>query len=339
MIILSPKILFFLGFIVFQSIFSGYAVLLSSPPLISEQDVRKKEQSATLAMNWTVDKASLGFDRKHGKIALKIQFMEKFPEELSPFKEKFSFSLSQGTSLWTFAWPDLVSPSDCEVSLNAPPSLEEAMGIVYPPRVLVNKTPQKLDLLQLADLIKDKKCVFYTGAGISAGAVPTMLQLMEKLHLMHAREKGNFLAAIETALKDPQSYISPINDFCNACLFGQPTLAHIAIRNITKRKNWGLLTENLDLLHQRSGINPLHHAGPNWLTDHISKDDLKKIDVIITVGLASDESGFLAWFKAYHPEGKIISLDLKQPNYLDEDDFFLQDDVQKSLPELSAHLI
>ena len=338
MISLNPKILVLSGFIWCLQFFYVQAALLSSPTSISEEDIRKKEQSTNLAMNWTVDKASLGFDRKDGKIALKIQFMEEFPEELSPFKEKFSFSLSQGTNLWTFVWPDSVSPSDSEVSLNTPPSLEEAMGIVYPPRVFANKTPQKLHLLQLADLIKDKKCLFYTGAGISAGVVPTMLQLMEKLHLLHAREKENFLKAIENALKDPQSYISPLNDFCKVCLYGQPTPAHIAIREMVKRKNWGLLTENLDLLHQRSGINPLHHEGPNWLTDYVSKDDLTKIDVIMTVGLASDESGFLGWFKAHHPKGKIISLDLKQPNYLDEDDFFLEGDVQKSLPDLSSRL-
>ena len=59
---------------------------------------------------------------------------------------------------------------------------------------------------------------------------------------------------------------------------------------------------------------------------------------MITVGLASDESGFLGWYKATNPKGTIIAINLQQPNYLGEEDLLLIDDVQQLLPALREKL-
>ena len=125
-----------------------------------------------------------------------------------------------------------------------------------------------------------------------------------------------------------------MDDFYKACLSGTPTPAHLAIRDIVEKKRWGLLTENLDLLHQRSGINPLHHEGKDWLNSNVSVADLKKIDYVITLGLARDESGFLGWYKTVHPGRTIIAINLHQPSYQDDNDLFVRGDVQSILPLL-----
>ncbi|MDR1334944.1 MAG: hypothetical protein LBJ19_01555 [Holosporaceae bacterium] len=97
-----------------------------------------------------------------------------------------------------------------------------------------------------------------------------------------------------------------------------------------------LITENLDQLHQKTGLSPLVSAG----RDHYSSamaNDIQNINFVITVGLNTDESGFLKWYKANNPRGKIISINLVNTCYLSSNDFFLKGDAQvitKQLEEI-----
>lgn len=331
---------FLLSLILFQGLTNpAGAMLLTSPPEIEQEEVEQRAHDLSLGMNWeSTDKAtgqrsSLGFNRKDGKTILKIQFENEFPQEFYQFKNSFTLSTPQGKKVWTFLYGDTaldVSP----LSTDAPLSLEETMGIVHPPRILEHQTPKTATLSEIAECIHDKHCVFYTGAGISAGVVPTMGQLMKSLQLEDCQNKGNFSSVLQKVLQNSTTYVQPMEDFYKACLYGKPTPAHIAIRDIVQKKQWGLLTENLDLLHQRSGIKPLHHDGTNWLTSNVNETDLKKIDYVITVGLAGDESGFLGWYKTTHPGGTIIAINLQKPNYLDDKDLLVIGDVQQLLPLL-----
>jgi NAD-dependent SIR2 family protein deacetylase len=333
-------------FIVLQVLsLSTRAVLLTFPPPISEEEVEGRIKNLPLEMRWemgwetadTQTRSSIGFNYKEGKTTLCIQFEEGFPEMLASFEERFICSVIQGKKLWTFAYGEGVTESPAH-ALEAPLSLEEFMGIVHAPRVLENPAPQSLDLPRVIEHIREKQCVFYTGAGISATVIPTMQQLMEKLQLDGHKEKERFIQTVASALENPASYVQPMNEFYAACLYGTPTPAHEAIRDIAQRKNWGVLTENLDLLHQRSGIKPLHHEGSNWLRANVSEEDLRKIDYVITVGLASDESGFLGWYKAINPAGIIIAINLHTPNYLGAEDFLFTGDAQQLLPALREEL-
>jgi len=313
---------------------SAESILLKSPAPISQQEVEEKIKTLPLDMTWSTtdkengNKSAIRFEKKEGKTVMRIQFENGFPKMLAPFENSFTLSMAQGKKVWIFVYGAPVI-NVLTSSTEALPSLEEAMGTVHVPRILEHQTPQIKTLIEIAKLIRDKRCVFYTGAGISAGVVPTMPQLMEKLQLVNRR----FLAILH-AFKNPALYVQPMDDFYKACLYGKPTLAHIAVRDIVQKKNWGLLTENLDLLHQRSGIKPLHHEGSNWLKSNVSEEDLKKIDYVIAVGLASDESGFLGWYKTANPKGRIVAINLQQPSYLGEEDLLMTGDVQQLLPLL-----
>jgi NAD-dependent deacetylase len=316
--------------------------LLTSPPTISEEEIKERVNSLSLDMTWegvdkgTGQRASLGFDRKNGQTILKIQFEDTFPQTLQSFQKQFTLSNPQGKNVWTFLSGHDANTKGPELA-EAPRSLEEAMGQVHLPRSLKNQSPRIGSLLEIVDLIRDKKCVIYTGAGISADVVPTMSQLENELQLTE-ENKGKFLAIIEQALKDPETYRRPMDRFYNACLNGKPTKAHVAVRDIASKLEWGILTENLDLLHQRSGIKPLHHDGSDWLKSNVTETDLKLIDYVITIGLARDESGFLGWYKHIHPQGVIIAINLKQPEYLSNEDLLVTGDVQKLLPQLSKEM-
>lgn len=319
------------------------AMLLTSPHEITAEEIEERVQGISFGMNWestdkeTEQRSSLGFDQKNGKTTLKIELENVFPQEFSEFENSFTFSTPQGKKVWTFVHgdneTDLPPPS-----LEAPLSLEETMGIIHFPHRLEHQTPKTVTLSEVTECIHDKHCVFYTGAGISAGVVPTMAQLMKSLQMEESQNKGPFLNTLRNALQNPTAYVQPMEDFYKACLYGTPTPAHLAIRDIVQEKKWGLLTENLDLLHQRSGIDPLHHESSNWLKSNVSEDDLEKINYVITVGLASDQSGFLGWYKTVHPEGCIIALNLQQPNYLDDEDLLLMGDIQSLFPLLREAL-
>lgn len=332
------------SFILLQGLInSAWSFLLTSPPLMTEEEVNERARVLSLEMNWETSdegnghRRSMGFENKKGKTLMKIQFENSFPQELGPYESQFALSSSQGKKVWTFVYRDNIAEAPT-FSTEAPFSLEESMGIVHAPRILEKQTPQIATLPEITKLINDKQCIFYTGAGISAGVVPAMAQLMEKLQLVNLKERGRFVMILQRAIKDSSSYVRPMDEFYKACLYGKPTLAHNAIRDIVLKKEWGLITENLDLLHQRSGIKPLHHDGSNWLKSNISEEDLTKVDYVITVGLASDESGFLGWYKAANPKGTIIAINLQQPNYLGGEDFLLTGDVQQLLPLLREEL-
>ncbi|MGL9732219.1 MAG: hypothetical protein ACR5KX_05660 [Wolbachia sp.] len=70
----------------------------------------------------------------------------------------------------------------------------------------------------------------------------------------------------------------------------------------------------------------------DWLMNNIKPEHLRQIDFIVTCGLNSDTVGFLALYKKRNPKGKIIAMNLVQPNYLGAGD------LQETLPDLFENL-
>jgi NAD-dependent SIR2 family protein deacetylase len=318
--------------------------LLEVPPVISKIAIDEKIDTVNMGMVWggksvkTGESWDFGFDQKHGKTLFKIQIVGNLPtaftkKELAKFKK----STNNGETVWTYTFGGSDNQALNEEKSS---SVEEVMGTVAKPLVVNKRMPRIMFNSEIARLIRNKKVIFYTGAGISAGVVPTMSQLMQRLGLDFDFFKNEKIrdSFIQRALENSASFTKVMDDFYSACFYGKPTAAHKAIRDIVNLKNWGLLTENLDFLHQRTGLNPLNHGMPNWLKANVTPKDLKKIDFVITVGLASDESGFLAWYKQHNPKGVIIAVNLKKPNYLNNQDIFISGDAQIILPDLFKDL-
>jgi NAD-dependent SIR2 family protein deacetylase len=332
------RVLLVLGLAFYLTSFSQ-AVLLKQPESVDQADLNQKASSTSLTMKWLTrlpdqnTQISLAFDHQDGKAMMKIEIEGEFPVALEKHKDRFQLKTQAGNEAWLLIY----GPSTRSETALVPASvtLEEEMGIVHLPRELDQGQAKKITITTLAHLIGTKKCVFYTGAGTSAGVVPTMPQLMQCLGFT---QQGKFIEIIDKALKDPDSLIKIMEEFYASCLFGRPTPAHIAVKNIVLNKDWGLMTENLDLLHQRTKIKPLTHEAKDWLRENVSIEDLKKIDYVIAIGLARDESGFLGWYKHHNPKGKIVAINLQQPCYLDEQDFFVEGDIQELLPSLQKEL-
>jgi NAD-dependent SIR2 family protein deacetylase len=332
------KGLFFLSLSFCLSL-SCHATLLERPSTVDQEEMTQKTLSTPLDMRWfgrlrdLNTEISIAFERQDSNAAMQIEIEGEFPLTLEKYKDLFQLKKQDGNKTWLFFYGASTYP---DINLIPPRlTLEEGMGVIYSPRELEKTHPINMNIDEIAQLIEAKKCIFYTGAGISSQIVPTMPQLMQRLGFS---QQDKFIEVIDKALKNPDTLIQVMEEFYNACLYGKPTQAHIALKSILFQKNWGLITENLDLLHQRSGIKPLAHEGKDWIRKNVSIEDLKKIDYVIAIGLARDESGFLGWYKRHNPNAKIIALNLKRPSYLDDLDYFVEGDIQELLPHLQQKL-
>ncbi len=154
-----------------------------------------------------------------------------------------------------------------------------------------------------------------------------MAELMKGLDL---EEGERFIDSLKKIVQDPEKAAAYIKHFHKACILSPPTPAHTALTQLSQTQ---IVTENLDYLHERTGIKPYRIKGDR-LRYEIDPTTASSIDAIICIGLSADDKGFLGWYKHHHPQGKIIAVDLKQPAYLGDEDYFLCGDLQEIIPSL-----
>jgi NAD-dependent SIR2 family protein deacetylase len=188
-----------------------------------------------------------------------------------------------------------------------------------------NQSPVRIASVNyLTRMIQGKRVIFYTGAGISARVIPTMGELLRNL--------GGKDQLILNVQKNPEKYVQVLDNFFKKCERAEPTDAHKALHNIISKTGSLLITENLDLLHQKSGDSPITRGEfPR------AYNELSRTDYMVTIGLASDESGLLNMYKKLNPNGRIIAININcSLEYLSDRDYILQKDIQLALPELQG---
>ena len=191
--------------------------------------------------------------------------------------------------------------------------------------------PQEMEMIQLAEILKNKKVLFYTGAGISvASGVHNMDQLQESLGIEMSEKVDDLL---RKAVTNPQGVVESWEEFTKAAFEKPATPAHQSLGRLAKKLKSQIFTENVDHLQERAGVKATHLTGP-WLKENVQPEWLKDIDVVVTIGLSYDDRGFLGWYKENNPNGKIVAVNLSQPSYLGNEDFLLKGDCQKAVPEL-----
>ncbi len=331
-------------FILCSTLNGDYGFLLKSPPIITPQELQHRIlNSPGMVMNFrAVDSTTnecwqLEFEYIQDVTVLRLQLVGKLPPYLAlSEQQKFVHATNNGQDMWTYSYSQHAIK---KITLKLPDSIENTMGMMNEPLITTGKKVREMSVAELAKIINTKKFVFYTGAGISAGVVPTMNELLAQLSLdQDLSVPENRISLIKKILKNPEFFLIPMDRFFRACIYGIPTKAHDAITNILQHKPGGLLTENLDLLHQHTGIDPLNHSLDEWLRNNIAPEDLKQIEVVITVGLASDESGFLKWYKTENPQGIIIAINREQPTYLGQEDYLMLGDAQEILPDVMEYI-
>ena len=208
-------------------------------------------------------------------------------------------------------------------------------------KLICKGNPRKISEKELAEIIKNKRVIFYTGAGISASSVPTMNQLMNDLKMVKKFEE--LKEYIVDLIANSENYVKILQNFFDKCENALPSDAHNILAHFIQKRGQLLITENLDQLHQKTGLTPIVLASnDNYSRGKFSekiKDEVLKSDAVITLGLNSDESGFLKYYKKLNPEGKIISINLQNTDYLSDDDLILIGDIQQLFRKLKSYLL
>ena len=323
----------------------AHEFLLHAPPFVSEEKLEQLVKNTTLEMKWvgksTSCEASVNFTYKSNRTSMTISYsptiiLNVHPRALSRFQKSISKDAVSLTFSLPTVRPQIHFPGVYETMVPALQPDTNSSESSYEPiaePLIVEGKPQLLSISTIASYLLNKNVAFYTGAGLSAGVVPTMNDLHKSFGLIE-ENKEQFKNMLERMANNPEHYAFIMHDFYDACLYGKPTAAHKAITAMALAHDWGIVTENLDLLHQRTGVEPI---GRLSIKDQVSAQDLQKIDYIVTVGLACDD-GLLSLYKKSNPQGIIIAINTEQPNYVSNQDILVKQDVQYALPELQNQL-
>ena len=264
--------------------------------------------------------------RNKNGILLEIVYFDQLPKEIPiELQTKFNKETRNGKECFVCSIIDTLDENKEAIAENYQYLLAE-------PRIFDQlQDCKKIDFAQFAYLISKKNVIFYTGAGISAGHVPAMEGLSRMFFL---EENMSFDQWIHIILQKESTLLHErIEQFFSACFTQPPSKAHNSLKQLVLAKKAPLFTENLDHLHEKSGVLPFR-LHPHLIKTDKNIEAMQQYDLLVCIGLSHDDRGFLAWYKHHNPEGKIVSVDLKQPNYLGSDDFFLQGDLQILIPNL-----
>jgi len=310
-----------------------------NPVVYSTEELSQELDRKTLDMCWNLGQDSrFRFVSNNDEVYFEIclgSLPDFYNDFLARVKNKFIVNSEDGNEKIIFSYKIKNLGQEEEINIPHSPKKEgnpnEYSYIVTDRRVFESARPKLIHQEKLEGIIKNKNVLFYTGAGLSlASDVPAMNELNELLEL---EEGERFFLSLEKALENPKDFASKILVFHKACLFSSPTPAHIALKELAFLKNIRLITENLDCLHEASGIYP-YRIDAKHLREEVGGKSLMEFDYIICIGLSHDDRGFLGWYKQKNPSGKIIAVDINQPSYLGDEDFLMQGDLQEIIPSI-----
>lgn len=308
-------LLFFLSF--FVSLAAGS---IDEPKTLSLKEIASLPKTVNLA--WNKEQSSFHFETKEGEVLFEIFFPGNLPDAFTE-SEKALFKKTDDGYFFSFHYP---SGKRNEANCNHSKWVHSLT--LAKPLIVQHQIPFITnDLYLLKKQIKNKRVLFYTGAGISKDAdISTMAELDS---LLGFEKKHDFVQWAKESLHYPAPLSCKIKTFHESCFTAAPTPAHMALSELALLKRTRIFTENLDLLHQKTGFDVVTVTGALK-----GLQFLQNIDLVITMGLSRDNKGFLGLYKQLNPRGKIIAIDLQQPNYLGYSDTWFAGDLQEVLPQL-----
>lgn len=106
--------------------------------------------------------------------------------------------------------------------------------------------------------------IMITGAGLSnIAGIPTQKELEDSLFL------NDPLELFKCCMKDPNRLINILRFFYCRLSVAKPTIAHYKIKLLQDQKNFVVATENLDLLHEKSGVEAIHIPQSVYMLENI----------------------------------------------------------------------
>lgn len=239
----------------------------------------------------------------------------------------FSGNIGQFSQISMFKYSDSTRKFDVFTPRGEEESTQESSLHIEPFVSTELQKPVELSLVDLMHILAKNKLVIYTGAGISSGAVPTMPELLDSIFSL-----SDSKSILDVAVEHPHKVLQLFDDFFNKCENAEPTKAHLALHSIlSANPGFVLLTENLDLLHEKAGDLPVKRS------DFVAKraefeEAFKQTDCMLVIGLGSDESGLINLYRRVNPKGVIIAINLEIPCYLTQKDYIVSGKASEIIP-------
>ncbi|MCH9632200.1 MAG: NAD-dependent protein deacetylase [Chlamydiae bacterium] len=302
---------------------------------LSEEEIERCQRNEKLDMSIICnqkDTQVFRFISLNDEIWYELCFIGKLPFSLEKYRMRFNqvekriegklhkawvYTVRVGRQSKTKTYVDeakdtLMTANSLEYILAARRAFKEAL-------------PQVLSIEDLKEIMKSSKVLFYTGAGISVAAhIPSQKQLYPLLGIV----EGDYKAFFKKVINKPSEIVAGIRAFHNSCFFHLPTKAHFVLKKWAEENQAKILTENLDCLHEQTGIIP-YKVSAQALRKSLNPKTFDQVDYIVCVGLSHDDKGFLSWYKSHHSKGKIIAIDYVQPEYLGDEDYWINQDLQE----------
>ena len=306
--------------------------LFSPSKFLSEKEIEKCQSNEKIDMTYSEDGEQIfRFVTSNEGVWYELCFVNSIPEFLKGYQALFEkedkWIEGELKKVWTYSIYDGTDQLKSYIK-EAKKTLLTAFSPGYtlgPRRAFKGAKPRLIQIGELKKVLTESQSLLYTGAGVSVAAnVPSLRELYPLLGI----EKNNLEPFFNRAICHPRELIKSLKLFHKSCFYHKPTKAHYTLTQIAEESQRVILTENLDSLHEQTGIEPLRVSAESFKA-LIDPSTLGQIDSIICIGLSHDDKGFLGWYKKHHPGGKIIAIDLQQPEYLGDEDYWLNEDLQK----------
>lgn len=307
------------------------ASYLQHPDAITPQEIAARHANFTTTFKWQLNNNFYEFVYRNGTTSYAFWLTLTLYEELD--KETQSLCMLRQVAAGETTTPYFVYYFG-DPNATSTPNLFSCEAKEYPSHEVSTQQPQNISSSELAQLIKDKRVLWRTGAGISATAnVPTMNELEESLGIYDNEVSPSSLRKI---LKNPTTSADAFNHFCAQCRQAEPTAAHWALKDIVATTSAFLYSENVDLLHVKTGLQLPENCFANH-TDEL-REALESIDVLIYVGIAYDYDLLIPCYKKENPNGIVVAFNIDTPSYLSGTDYLVREDIQISIPALAQEV-
>ncbi|HZO74978.1 MAG TPA: Sir2 family NAD-dependent protein deacetylase [Ktedonobacteraceae bacterium] len=190
--------------------------------------------------------------------------------------------------------------------------------------------PTTGDPAQLVTLIKDttRQVVFFTGAGISRAA-----GIWSSAELDAQLKRNDIAALCQYSVLQPETLIGRFKIFMSQIFLARPTPAHRALALIARAYERSVVTENVDRLHELTGITPLR----TFMKKDLSEIHRLKPDVVILLGVSQPRAAHL--LSHWCDQGAQIHLIYQGSSNISHfADFIYTCDLQTCLPEWQKQL-
>jgi NAD-dependent SIR2 family protein deacetylase len=325
--------------------------LLNPPEQVSRESVDKKLHVMRTTPGYSGDYTGnnksyhyiANYEYATKKTYFIIEYFDKLPDEFSD-SEKDMFTLKQKeidgvtTDVYVYTYgPVNEKKSD---PFKKPVKQTIRRKIEHSFKRDFSKTEPKPDPITLsieecATLVKENKVIFLTGAGISiAAGIPTQQAKEKEMGIEYGKPVNQF---IKNWLHNPKKNIEALASSYEPIFTLEPTPAHHALAQLAFHKQAQILTGNFDMLHEKSGIKAVQIK--DSVEEDLTQEVAEQVDAIVCIGSRDDFGAVLGRYKRLNPLGLIIAINKEQPDYIGNEDFFVQGDVQELVPRLAELVI